>query len=313
MIGLRCFSGRFVWVPFRFARRIRLRRNVSHVFEQISLGRPTGRLDVSERARIGSVHSMQRTSSQRCGHAGQMSATGPPLSPVIVVIRTCEQPLDGPLRTKRKVELRSPTGCLYTAGKLLYTSKRMSEIRFPLRMHKTQRITASAREFAAEPGPDFVFSHCPDETEDEETDACMGCAGWGYECGAIYELRQRGLTARLDRVESASSKEKQTMSWSIGPFIALSFAAAKAEVNMNFDKMKLWGGGNSKEYEDARAHLLSALSMCEASTQKDMAIRFYACGSKSSSSYGNLKVEIDPQCVALEPTVASESAPAVST
>lgn len=43
----------------------------------------------------------------------------------------------------------------------------------------------------------LIFSRCPDETDDEETDACRGCPGFslgGDHCGAVW-LRPDGSTA----------------------------------------------------------------------------------------------------------------------
>lgn len=33
------------------------------------------------------------------------------------------------------------------------------------------------------------FDHCPEETDDPETDGCRGCAGWGIECAAVRGAR----------------------------------------------------------------------------------------------------------------------------
>lgn len=48
------------------------------------------------------------------------------------------------------------------------------------------------RTFDAYPPPaGWAFSYCPEETDDEETDGCKGCPGWGYECGAVWEFSPR--------------------------------------------------------------------------------------------------------------------------
>lgn len=38
-----------------------------------------------------------------------------------------------------------------------------------------------------EPPPGARFVECPIETNGEETDPCMGCPGWGRECGALWK------------------------------------------------------------------------------------------------------------------------------
>lgn len=62
--------------------------------------------------------------------------------------------------------------------------------------------------FTAPPGPGFQFVECPDETRDEETDPCRGCAGWsgpgGDHCGALWKVipveeEDSGALLPLDR------------------------------------------------------------------------------------------------------------------
>lgn len=49
----------------------------------------------------------------------------------------------------------------------------------------------------------WTFYGCPAETDDEQTDECLGCAGWGYECWAIW---LRGIGDRTPRRGQMMSK-----------------------------------------------------------------------------------------------------------
>lgn len=58
------------------------------------------------------------------------------------------------------------------------------------------------------PPPGWVFSHCPIETDDEETDPCAGCPGWGHECGAMWRPRANDTTCTALDAFAASERNK---------------------------------------------------------------------------------------------------------